>query len=145
MKNPNRLNRNKSERNPVNLGISAICLEALKAGIVVASGMAMKKIEALIPLSKLNEVQDALEGIGIDGMTACEVRGFSRQNKHKETYRSKEYTVGFLPMVRIDLVVAEQILEQAVKVIGQAAKTGAAGAGKILISEVNEAVYALAI
>jgi len=105
----------------------------------------MKKIEAIIQLSKLNEVQDALENIGIDGMTACEVRGFSRQNKHKETYRSKEYAVGFLPMARIDFVVAEQIVEQAVKVIIQAAKTGSMGDGKVFISDVKEAAYALAV
>lgn len=105
----------------------------------------MKKIEAIIQLSKVNEVQEALENLGIDGMTTCEVRGFSRQNKHKETYRSKEYTVGFMPMARIDFVVAEQILEQAVKVIVQAANTGETCAGKVLISDVNEAVYTLAI
>ena len=105
----------------------------------------MKKIEAIIQLSKLNEVQDALENMGIDGMTACEVRGFSRQNKHKETYRSKEYTVGFLPMIKIDFVVADESVEQAVQVIIQSANTGSSGNGKVLISDVKEAAYALAI
>jgi len=105
----------------------------------------MKKIEAIIQLSKLNEVQDALEDIGIDDMTVCEVKGFGRQNRHKETYRSQEYTVNFLPMIKLDLVVADEILEQAVKVVAQAAKPGASGEGKVLISEVKEALCALAI
>jgi len=105
----------------------------------------MKKIEAIIQLSKLNEVQDALAEIGIDVMTVCEVKGFGRQNRHKETYRSKEYTIHFLPMIKIDFVVADQNLEQVVKVVTQSAKTGSGGDGKILISDVKEAVYALAI
>ena len=105
----------------------------------------MKKVEAVIQLSKLNEVQDALEKIGIDGMTVCEVRGFGRQNRHKETYRCKEYTINFLPMMRVDLVVADENVEQVVKVIIQAAKTGSSGDGKVLISDVNEAACALAI
>ena len=87
----------------------------------------MKKIEAIIQLSKMNEVQDALENLGIDGMTTCEVRGFGRQNRHNEIYRGKEYTVNHLPMARIDLVVEDQILNRAVKVIIQAAKTGSLG------------------
>ena len=76
----------------------------------------MKKIEAIIQLSKLDEVQDALGEIGIDGMTVCEVKGFGRQNRHTETYRGGEYTVDFLPKIKIDLVVADQNAEQAVKV-----------------------------
>jgi nitrogen regulatory protein P-II 1 len=105
----------------------------------------MKKIEATIKLSKLNEVQDALEKIGIDGMTVCEVRGFGRQNRHQETYRGKEYTVNFLPMVKIDLVVADPNVEAVVKVIMQSARTGSTGDGKVLISDVKEAAYALSI
>lgn len=105
----------------------------------------MKKVEAIIQLSKLNEVQDALEDIGIDGMTVCEVRGFGRQNRHKETYRGKDYTVNFLPMIKIDLVMADQNVEQAVKVIIQSAKTGSSSDGKVLISDVKEAAYALTI
>ncbi len=105
----------------------------------------MKKIEAIIQLSKLTEVQDALEDIGIDGMTVCEVKGFGPQNRHKETYRSQEYTVKFLPMIKIDLVVADETLDQAVKVVVQSAKTGSGGEGKVLISEVKEAAYTLAI
>jgi nitrogen regulatory protein P-II 1 len=103
----------------------------------------MKKVEAVIQLSKLNEVQDALEDIGIDGMTAYEVKGFGRQNRHQETYRGKEHTVNFLPMIKIDFVVADEKVEAAVKVIIQAAKTGSGGAGKVLVSDVTEAAYAL--
>ena len=106
--------------------------------------MNMKKIEAILPLSKLNEVQAALEDIGIDGMTVCEVKGFGRQNRHKETYRAKEYVINFLPMIKIDLVVADEALEQVVKVFSQSARTGAGGGGRILVSEVKEATYALA-
>jgi nitrogen regulatory protein P-II 1 len=103
----------------------------------------MKKIEATIPLSKLNEVQNALEELGIDGMTVCEVKGFGRQNRHKESYRSQEYVINFLPMIKIDLVVADQILEPTVKVFMHSAKTGSSGEGKVLISEVQEAAYAV--
>ncbi len=105
----------------------------------------MKKIEAIIQLSKLNEVQNALDEIGVDGMTVCEVKDFGRQNRHKETYRSKEYTINFLPMIRIDLVVSDQNLEQVVKVVVQSAKTGSSGNGNILISDVQAAKFTLAI
>ncbi len=105
----------------------------------------MKKIEAIIQLSKLDEVQDALREIGIDGMTACEVKGFGRQNRHTEIYRGSEYTVDFLPKIKIDLVVMEQNAEQAVKIIIKSVKTGKIGDGKVLISDVEEAGCALAI
>jgi nitrogen regulatory protein P-II 1 len=86
-----------------------------------------------------------MAAIGIDGMTVCEVRGFGRQNRHQETYRCKEYTINFLPMIKIDLVVADPTVEQAVKVLIQLAKPGSSGDGKVLISDVKEAAYALAI
>jgi nitrogen regulatory protein P-II 1 len=105
----------------------------------------MKKIEAVIQLSKLDEVQDALEEIGIDGMTVCEVRGFGRQNRHTETYRGREYTVDFLPKIKIDLVVVDQNAERAVKAIVNSAKTGKIGDHKVLISDVAEARYALVV
>lgn len=79
-------------------------------------------------------------------MTVCEVRGLGRQNRHKENYRGKEYTVNFLPMIKIDFVVADESVEQAVQqVIIQSAKTGTSGDGKVLISDVKEAAEALAI
>ena len=105
----------------------------------------MKKIEAIIQLSKLDAVQHALQEIGVDGMTVCEVKGFGRQNRHTETYRGTEYTVDFLPRIKIDLVVVEQNAEQALKVIIQSAKTGKIGEDKVFISDVNEATCALAI
>jgi len=104
----------------------------------------MKKIEAVIQLSKLDEVQEALEEIGIDGMTVCEVRGFGRQNRHTETYRGSDYTVGFLPRIRIDFVVLDQHAGQAVKVIVESAKAGKMGDAKVLISDVEEVSCLLA-
>jgi len=105
----------------------------------------MKKIEAIIKLSKLHEVQDALGEIGIDGMTVCEVKGFGPQNRHTESYRGSEYTVDFLPKIKIDLVVGDQNAERAVKVIIQSAKTDKMGDDKVFISNVEEARYAVAI
>ena len=105
----------------------------------------MKKIEAIIQRSKLDEVQDALEEIGIDGMTVCEVKGFGRQNRHTETYRSGEFTLDFLPKLRIDLVVGDQNAESAVNAIIKSAGTGKMGEDKVLISDVKEAGCALAI
>ena len=105
----------------------------------------MKKIEAIIQRSKLDEVQDALGEIGIDGMTVCEVKGFGRQNRHTETYRSGEYTLDFLPKLRIDLVVGDQNAESAVNAIIKSAGTGKMGNDKVLISDVKEAGCAMAI
>ena len=105
----------------------------------------MKKIEAIIQRSKLDEVQDALGEIGIDGMTVCEVKGFGRQNRHTETYRSGEFTLDFLPKLRIDLVVGDQNAERVVNAIIKSAGTGKKGDDKVLISDVKEAGCALAI
>jgi nitrogen regulatory protein P-II 1 len=105
----------------------------------------MKKIEAIIQRSKLDEVQVALGEIGIEGMTVCEVKGFGRQNRHTETYRSGEYTLDFLPKLRIDLVVGDQKAERAVSAIIKSAGTGKMGDDKVLISDVKEAGCALAI
>ena len=99
----------------------------------------MKKIEAIIQLSRLDEVRDALEEIGVEGMTVCEVKGFGRQNRHTEIYRGDEYTLDFLPKLRIDLVVDDQTAERAVITIIKSAGTGKKGDEKILISEVEEA------
>ena len=104
----------------------------------------MKKIEAVIKLSKLDEVQHALDEIGIDGMTVCEVRGFGRQNRHVETYRGSEHTVDFLPKVKIDVVVVDQNVELVVEVIVKSVKTGKNGDAKVLISNVEEVSCALA-
>ena len=100
----------------------------------------MKKIEAIIKPFKLEEVKDALGEIGIEGMTVSEVKGFGRQKGHTEIYRGSEYTVDFLPKIKIELVVTDQQLTKAVDVISKAAKTGKIGDGKIFVSTVEQAV-----
>jgi len=100
----------------------------------------MKKIEAIIKPFKLDEVKDALGEVGIEGMTVSEVKGFGRQKGHTEIYRGSEYTVDFLPKIKIELVVTDQQLTKAVEVISKAAKTGKIGDGKIFVSTVEQAV-----
>jgi nitrogen regulatory protein PII len=100
----------------------------------------MKKIEAIIKPFKLEEVKDALGEIGIEGMTVSEVRGFGRQKGHTEIFRGSEYTVDFLPKLKLDLVVANQVAQRAVEAIVKAAKTGKIGDGKVFISTIEEAV-----
>jgi nitrogen regulatory protein PII len=100
----------------------------------------MKKIEAIIKPFKLEEVKDALGEIGIEGMTVSEVKGFGRQRGHTEIYRGSEYTVDFLPKVKIEVVVGDRVLDDAVTAIVRAAKTGKIGDGKVFVSTVEEAV-----
>jgi nitrogen regulatory protein PII len=100
----------------------------------------MKKIEAIIKPFKLEEVKDALGEVGIEGMTVSEVKGFGRQKGHTEIYRGSEYTVDFLPKIKIELVVTDQQAERAVEVISKAAKTGKIGDGKIFVSSIEQAV-----
>ena len=100
----------------------------------------MKKIEAVIKPFKLEEVKDALAEVGIDGMTVTEVKGFGRQKGHTEIYRGSEYTVDFLPKIKLDVVVGDDNVEAATKAIITAAKTGKIGDGKVFISAVEEAV-----
>jgi nitrogen regulatory protein PII len=100
----------------------------------------MKKIEAIIKPFKLEEVKDALGEIGIEGMTVTEVKGFGRQKGHTEIYRGSEYTVDFLPKIKIELVVPDAQVEPAVTAIVQSAKTGKIGDGKVFVSHVEEAV-----
>jgi nitrogen regulatory protein P-II 1 len=100
----------------------------------------MKKIEAIIKPFKLEEVKDALGEIGIEGMTITEVKGFGRQKGHTEIYRGSEYTVDFLPKIKIELVIADTRLEAAVSAIVKAAKTGKIGDGKVFVSDVEDAV-----
>ena len=100
----------------------------------------MTKIEAIIQPFKLNEVKDALTGIGIDGMTISEVRGHGRQKGHKEVYRGQEYNVDLLPKVKIELVVASSRSEEVIKTLAAAARTGQIGDGKIFVSAVAEAI-----
>jgi nitrogen regulatory protein P-II 1 len=99
----------------------------------------MKKIEAIIKPFKLNEVKAALHEIGIQGMTVTEVKGFGRQKGHTEIYRGSEYTVDFLPKVKIETVLPDALVAQAVEIIIQAAKTGKIGDGKVFVSAIEEA------
>ena len=100
----------------------------------------MKKIEAIIQPFKLEEVKEALKGIGIDGMTVTEVRGHGRQKGHKEVYRGQEYMVDLLPKVKVELVVSSARLEEVVKTLTAAARTGKIGDGKIFVYDVAEAI-----
>jgi nitrogen regulatory protein P-II 1 len=100
----------------------------------------MKKIEAIIKPFKLTEVKDALNELGIQGMTVSEVKGFGRQKGHTEIYRGSEYTVDFLPKVKIETVVADHLKDAAVAAILKAAKTGKIGDGKVFISSIEEAI-----
>ena len=100
----------------------------------------MKKIEAIIKPFKLEEVKDALGEIGIEGMTVSEVKGFGRQKGHTEIYRGSEYTVDFLPKVKLDIVLADNQVDAAVAAIIKAAKTGKIGDGKIFVSTVEQSI-----
>ncbi len=100
----------------------------------------MKKIEAIIKPFKLEEVKDALGEIGIEGMTVSEVKGFGRQRGHTEIYRGSEYTVDFLPKIKMEIVVGDELLDSAVAAIVKSAKTGKIGDGKVFVSTIEEAV-----
>jgi nitrogen regulatory protein P-II 1 len=100
----------------------------------------MKKIEAIIKPFKLEEVKTALADIGIEGMTVTEVKGFGRQKGHTEIYRGSEYTVDFLPKIKLEVVVADDTCDKAVEAIVKAAKTGKIGDGKIFIMQVEQAI-----
>ncbi|MEM7290935.1 MAG: P-II family nitrogen regulator [Rhizobiales bacterium] len=100
----------------------------------------MKKIEAIIKPFKLDEVKEALQDVGLQGITVTEAKGFGRQKGHTELYRGAEYVVDFLPKVKIEVVLASDLVEKAVEAIQNAAKTGRIGDGKIFVSEVQEAI-----
>ncbi|MEN6537591.1 MAG: P-II family nitrogen regulator [Bryobacteraceae bacterium] len=100
----------------------------------------MKKIEAIIQPFRLDEVKEALRGIGIDGMTVTEVRGHGRQKGHKEIYRGKEYDVDLLPKVKVEMVVASARADEVIRTVCAAARTGKIGDGKIFVYEVAEAI-----
>ncbi len=100
----------------------------------------MKKIEAIIKPFKLDEVKEALQEVGLKGMTVTEVKGFGRQKGHTELYRGAEYVVDFLPKVKIEIAVEDDIVERAVEAIQQAAKTDRIGDGKIFVLDVMDAV-----
>jgi len=98
----------------------------------------MKKVEAIIKPHKLEEVQEALRKVGVNGMTVTEVKGFGRQRGHTEIYRGSEYTINFLPKAKIEILVADDHVDQVVKTITDTAKTGKIGDGKIMVYGVEE-------
>ena len=100
----------------------------------------MKKIEAIIKPFKLNEVKDALHELGLLGMTVSEVKGFGRQKGHTEIYRGSEYTVDFLPKIKIEIVLPDSQVDAAVQSIISSARTGKIGDGKVFISNIEDAV-----
>ena len=100
----------------------------------------MKRVEAIIKPFKLEDVKDALAEIGIEGMTVSEVKGYGRQKGHSELYRGAEYVVDFLPKAKIEVAVADELLEQAVEAITKAANTGKIGDGKIFVTALEQVV-----
>jgi len=100
----------------------------------------MKKIEAVIKPFKLDEVREALAEVGVTGLTVTEVKGFGRQKGHTELYRGAEYVVDFLPKVKVEVVVADSLLDKAMEAIVKAARTGKIGDGKVFVSPVLEAI-----
>jgi nitrogen regulatory protein P-II 1 len=110
------------------------------SNIEVAGVYSMKKIEAIIKPFKLDDVREALSDIGVNGLTVTEVKGFGRQKGHTELYRGAEYVVDFLPKIKLELVVADAIVETAVDAIIKAAHTGKIGDGKIFVSSVEQVI-----
>ena len=100
----------------------------------------MKKIEAIIKPFKLDEVKEALQEVGLQGITVLEAKGFGRQKGHTELYRGAEYVVDFLPKVKLEVVTTAEMLEKAVEAIQNAAKTGRIGDGKIFVSDISEVI-----
>jgi nitrogen regulatory protein PII len=100
----------------------------------------MKKIEAIIKPFKLEEVKDALSELGIEGMTVTEVKGFGRQKGHTEIYRGSEYTVDFLPKIKLEIVAPDERVDSAVAAIVKGAKTGKIGDGKVFVSTIEDAI-----
>jgi nitrogen regulatory protein P-II 1 len=100
----------------------------------------MKKIEAIIKPFKLEEVKEALSDLGIEGMTVTEVKGFGRQKGHTEIYRGSEYTVDFLPKIKVEVVLADSMVENATEAVVKAAKTGKIGDGKVFVYMIEEAI-----
>jgi nitrogen regulatory protein P-II 1 len=113
---------------------------ALDLQININGGKFMKKIEAIIKPFKLDDVKDALNEIGIQGMTVTEVKGFGRQKGHTELYRGAEYVVDFIPKVKIEIVTSDELAQKAVNIIEKAAKTGKIGDGKIFVYTIEDAI-----
>lgn len=122
---------------------SAIIIGVVAGSLVVLGKkvkQAMKKIEAIVRTHKLQDVKDALVQMGLHGMTITEVRGFGRQKGHTETYRGTEYSVDFVPKIKIEVVVADAQFDQAIKAIVDTVKTGQVGDGKIFVSDLADTI-----
>src|SRR5213075_2815875 len=113
---------------------------ALVSGAATHEFFCMKKIEAIIKPFKLEDVKEAISSLGIEGMTVSEVKGFGRQKGHTEIYRGSEYTVDFLPKIKLEIVLADNLVASATEAIVKAAKTGKIGDGKIFVSPVENAI-----
>jgi nitrogen regulatory protein P-II 1 len=122
------------------MALPVLCAVESRAAGSGRAAVSMKKIEAIIKPFKLDEVKDALSDIGIDGMTVSEVRGFGRTKGHKDVYRGGEYKVDFLPKIKIEIVLGDNLLVNAVKAILGSAKTGKIGDGKVFISPIEDAI-----
>jgi nitrogen regulatory protein P-II 1 len=112
----------------------------LHSGRSNARETSVKKIEAIIKPFKLDEVKEALQEVGLQGITVTEAKGFGRQKGHAELYRGAEYIVDFLPKVKIEIVISDDLVEKAIEAIRRAAQTGRIGDGKIFVSNVEEAI-----
>jgi nitrogen regulatory protein PII len=140
---PLSLRRRSKNKNPFRIWPHAEpCLEARASADCLArvAQQTMKKIEAIIKPFKLEEVKDALAEVGIEGMTVTEVKGFGRQKGHTEIYRGSEYTVDFLPKIKLEIVVSDSNSSAVLGAIIKAAKTGKIGDGKVFVSTIDEAV-----
>jgi nitrogen regulatory protein P-II 1 len=111
-----------------------------RIGLTAGGYAKMKKVEAIIKPFKLDEVKEALQEIGLQGITVMEAKGFGRQKGHTELYRGAEYVVDFLPKVKIEIVLADDMVEKAIETIQNAAKTGRIGDGKIFVSAIEDAI-----
>ncbi len=126
---------------PTTKGLQLFLFTAKERLLIFESALRnMKKIEAIIKPFKLEEVKEALSALGISGMTVTEVKGFGRQKGHTEIYRGSEYTVDFLPKIKLEMVLAEHQVAAAVEAIVVAAKTGKIGDGKVFVSPIENAV-----
>jgi len=110
------------------------------ARVRIYRGVVMKKIEAVVKPFKLDEVREALSGIGVTGLTVTEVKGFGRQKGHTELYRGAEYVVDFLPKVKVEVVVPDKLADQAIEAIVKSARTGKIGDGKIFVTTVEQVI-----
>ena len=122
------------------MSVHATIARAQRGKTGYRAGTAMKKLEAIIQPSKLEDVKEALKAIGIDGMTITEVRGHGRQKGHKEVYRGQEYNVDLLPKVKVELVVSDDRADEVIKTLAAAARTGKIGDGKLFVYDVAEAI-----